>query len=338
MLSFFAACGGSDSDGDFVVVVQWRTDLGALAAPPGLGAQNTLVVATSVPPGRIRGIDQLTAINVHGPFDTVPAQRAPVAIGAELFFVNSAGGIVHLNLAGQILPAPGVRLGVASPMVLGGDNILRLGSTSGRLFGFRTDGSTAYDEEIVGAVDTAPAVDSQGRAYYALDGGAVTGVDQTGEEIFRQPVLGPASGPSVRGSRLAVGGGDGVYVFDTNLQTEVFRRNRAARVVGTRWLESGELLAWGEDGIVELLAADGSPLFGFNAGPPIYTPVVPVPGDAFGVIDSNGMAYRINRNAVVESEVFLGGIPSREVAVTEQGWVAVAIGTEILAVNFALSR
>ena len=320
-----------------MAVIQWRTDLGATAAPPGLGSSDTLLVATSAPPGQVRGISQVSANTIHGPFDTLTAQRAPVATGAEFFFVNTGGQIVRRNLAGERLDFAPLSLGRPGPLVIGTDDILRIG-TNQRVLAVRTDGTTVFDVATTGAVDTAPAIDAAGHTYFALDTGLVIGIDSNGTEVFRQTIAGPASGPAVRGSQLAVGGLDGVYAFDTGSGEQVFRHARDARVVGTRWLGTGELLTWGEDSLVELLGPDGSVVFSFDAGVPVYTPVVPVPSDGFGVIDSMGRAYRVNRAGIAEDDATLGGTPSRQIAVTAEGWVAVAVGTEVVAVNFALNR
>ena len=333
------ACGG-ESD-DLGVLVQWRTDLGAPAAAPGTGSEGTVVAATSGAPGEIRTIDQLNGLTVQGPFATLGVQRAPVAVGAEVFFLTAVGRIARLNLAGQSLPTPDDQFGISGPLALGADAILRWGSTVGRLFGLRTDGTTVFDVTVAGAsnaVDSAPAIDSAGRSYFALDGGTVVGIDTAGTETLRVSVPGPASGPSVQADRLAVGGLDGVYVYNIATQNEVFRHPRSARVVGTRWLASGDLLAWGEDGIVERLTADGMVVFTFTAGPPVYTPVTPVDGDGFAVIDNDGTAYRINAAGQVDQQVALGGTPSRLVAVTALGWVAVAVGNEVFGINFAAPR
>lgn len=147
----------------------------------------------------------------------------------------------------------------------------------------------------------------------------------------------PASGPSADASsgHVAVGELDGLRVFDA-AGTELFRHPRAARVVGTRFLESGELIAWGEDGIFELLDANGNTISSFNAGPPIYAGVVPIEKNGrFAVLSSDGVAYSIDRGGKVVAQFAMGGTPHPEVAQGELGYVFVTIGKLVRALDYA---
>jgi hypothetical protein len=115
---------------------------------------------------------------------------------------------------------------------------------------------------------------------------------------------------------------------------EVFRRPRGARVVGTRWISTNELYAWGEDGIVELLDDAGNVKASFTAGPPIYADVTPLPSGDIAVIDSAGTAYRLSHDCVEESRLSLGGPPLAELVRGDTGYVFVTVGSSVHAVDF----
>ncbi|MCK6552834.1 PQQ-like beta-propeller repeat protein, partial [Myxococcota bacterium] len=256
LTALVAACG---SDPGAAIVPRWKFDTTAAAAPPGIGPERRVVVAHESGPGELVTLNEENGTRVEGPFAPVfPTEHAPVVTGTTIVLVSSIGRLVGYDFAGQTrFSVPDAPFGLSGPIAVAPDGSLRIATTSGRLLGHAADGAPLFDTSIDGAATSRLAVSANGTAYAATDIGRVVGVDATGAIVFDVDVPAPASGPSLGpDGRVAVGTLDGVSVFDAS-GGALWSRARAARVVGTRYLDDGRLVAWGEDGIVEILGASG---------------------------------------------------------------------------------
>lgn len=324
-----SACAG---DEPAEILLRWRYAMERPIAPPALGPEDRIVVVERENPAKFVTIDSTSALR-EGPYDTFPTLHAPAVVGTNIYLVTSIGRVVHTDLAGQDLAAPDVMLGATAPIVAAPDGTLRVAATSGRLIGFDEAGTILFDVNVGGATDTAPAVDDDGTTYVATDTGQLVGYDVAGTKVFDEALVGQGSGPSARGQTIAVGDADGVKAFSAN-GTMIFEHARAARVTGTRILASSDILAWGEDGAVELLDASGSVKASYVAGPPIYVPVIEIEDD-FAVVDDDGIAHLVGRDGVGRASVDLGGKAGRQMVVGEfVKYVMVAVGNELIAVDF----
>lgn len=317
------------------VIESWMVLTDGDTAPPGIGVDRRVLIAQRGTMGKIQTVEEASGRNVEGPFDTFPTAHAPIMIGADLFIVTSIGNIVGLDLAGVTKVNTQAALGRTSPLVAADDGTLRVASTTGRLFAMRVDGTTIFDTMFTGAVQTAPAVGADGSTYVATDTGALLGFDSNGAERFNQSVNAPASGPSVFGDRIAVGELDGVSVFNAD-GSLVFRVSRAARVIGTRLLPDGRLIAWGEDGLLELYDESGGLVFSYNAGPPIQANVLPLSDEdgGFAVFGSDGLAHRVSLQGERVSTLMLDAPPQPQVVAGSLGLIYAAVGQEVIALNF----
>ncbi|MEQ9496935.1 MAG: PQQ-binding-like beta-propeller repeat protein [Deltaproteobacteria bacterium] len=324
-----SACAG---DEPAEIQVRWRHTRDRPVAPPALGPEDRVIVFERENPAQFQIIDS-TGFELEGPYDTFPTLHAPAVVGTNIYIVTSIGRIVHTDLAGQDLAAPDVMLGATAPIVAAADGTLRVAATSGRLIAFDDAGTILFDVNVGGATDTAPAVSEDGVTYVATDTGSLVGYDIAGDKVFDETLVGQGSGPSARGQTVAVGDADGVKAFSANGEV-IFDHPRAARVTGTRILANGDILAWGEDGAVELLDASGAVKSSYVAGPPIYVPVIEIDED-FAVIDDDGIAHRVGRDGVGRATFDLGGKAGRHLVVGETiAYVMVAVGNEVLAVDF----
>jgi hypothetical protein len=325
------ACGGGDSTR--TIFQRWKRDTTEDAAPPGVGSDGRVVIATRSGQGEIATYNEENGVRIEGPFMPVfPTEHAPVVTANTIVIVSSIGKLVGLDFAGQTrFSKPDAPLGLTGPLALAGDGTMRIATTSGRVLGFAADGSTLFDTPIGGAAVSAPAIASDGTTYVATDTGRLVGVDTAGAVTLDVTVNAPASGPSVDGTRVAVGEIDGVRVF--NGTTEAFKHPRAARVVGTRFV-GGELIAWGEDGIVERLDASGAVMMTYNAGPPIYAPVFALDNDELAIFDSAGSAHLVNGDGAVINKLELGGTPLTEIARGRRLLIA-SVGRSVRAFDFA---
>lgn len=311
------ACGGSDVAP--AIAPRFVFDSDAPLAGPAVGADDRIVIAKAAAPGAIETVEAVNGVDIEGPFETLPTDHAPVMVDANLYLVARVSGrVVGLDLAGQeVTTVPDVNLGNTGPLVAGADGRLRIASNAGALHILPLDGSAAVQADLGGVAQGAPAVDDSGVAFVATDLGRVVGVDATGAVVFDQMVTGPASGPAVSADRVAVGALDGVVVFD-RAGAEVFRADRGARVVGTRILADGDVLAWGEDGRLERYDAAGAVVFSASFGPPVYAEVQALDNAHFAVVDDAGTAYLVSpegeildQRALAEKET---GSPARQTA------------------------
>lgn len=336
---FLVACGDSAPS---PIAQRWKHDDPASPlAPPGLGPEQRVLIAKAMGQGELVTVNEVNGDQVEPPFPTFPTEHAPIALGATLALVSTIGKIVGYNLAGATLfSAPdGAMLLETSPAVRAPDGSLRIATTSGRVLGFSAGGTQMFDTDVGGgAFISSPSVGSNGTTYVASDTGKLIGVDASGSKVLDVQVSAPASGPSVDDGtgHVAVGEADAVRVVDQDGH-EVFKHTRAARVVGTRWVSSDLLLAWGEDGVVERLDGSGGVIASFNAGHPIYADVIYLPKNkALAVFDSTGVAHRVTEAGVEDATHELGAAPLTEIVRGETGFVFVAVGSSVVALDFEL--
>lgn len=341
ILATAAAC-GSDPQATAGVVGAWTYDTPSDAAPPGVGPEGRAVVlirdaATSG--GRLITLDQSSGATIEGPFDDAPlSDHAPLMIDATIVALNKIGGLVGLDLAGQIrwtLAAP--TPSATSPLVATTQGVC-WGTTAGDLVCAGLDGRARFRTPVGEPIVSAPAVGADGRVYAATDTGRVVGVDASGAVVFDVRVDAPASGPSVGPSgEVAVGEASGLRVFSAGGAPK-WQRARAARVVGTAW--SGDrVLAWGEDGVVERLDAQGGveATFKTSSGanpPPVYAAPVVLASGAFGVLDASGTAHIAGSDGTALATLALGGTPLREATIGPGGRMFLAIGPRVHALLF----
>lgn len=327
------ACGADEPP---EILARWRHTSTMDLAPPAAGPERRVIVAQRTNPAELVTLQEETGGVLEGPHAVFPTTHAPAVVGTNIYLVTTVGRIVHTDLAGQVLPAPDVMLGATSPIVAAADGTLRVVANAGRLVGFDDAGSILLDVNVGGASATAPAVDEDGNTYVATDTGSLVGYDAGGAQIFDAPLVGQGSGPSARGQVVAVGDADGVKAFSAN-GAEIFAHPRAARVTGTRILANGEILAWGEDGAVELLDGSGALIMSYAAGPPIYTEVVAIDDAAerFVVIDDSGVAHLVGRDGAAVTTFALGARALLQVArAASSPFVFVTVGREVIALDF----
>lgn len=336
LLSF--ACG---DDAAPPIISRWKHETAGPAAPPGLGPERRVVIARSEGMGEVVTVDETNGVMVDAPFASFPTEHAPVAAGSTLILVSTIGKVVGYNLAGETqFNAPdGSMLFETSPAVSANGTIY-LANTAGRVLGLSgADGSVVFDAAISGAVTTRPAVATYGTTFVATDTGRLAGISGSGAVTFDVALNAPASGPSVdpKTGNIACGELDGVRVVD-QAGAEVFKHARAARVTGTTWTAGGELIAWGEDGVVERLSGSGSVVSSFSAGPPIYADVHVLGNGDLAVIDSTGVARRVTAGGAEAARIELGGAPLNEIARGTNGFVFVAVGSSVVALDFELDQ
>lgn len=322
-----AGCGG---DEPAQILIRWRHTSERALTPPAIGPERRVIVSQKETPAQLVTLQEENGGALEGPYDLFPSMHAPLAVGTDIYLVSSIGRIVHTDLAGQTLPAPSDMLGLTSPLAVASNGTLRVASTAGRLISFDAQGQIGLDVTFTGATDTAPAVAEDGTTYVATDIGSLVGFSTAGSMVMNVTVDAPASGPSTAGGVVAVGHGTGVAAYQAD-GTLIFDRDRAARVTGTRVLDNGEILAWGEDGALELLDANGGVIMSYVAGPPIYTPAVVV-DDAFAIVDDMGTAHLVDRDGTARTTLSVGGKPERQIA--SGAWVYVTVGNEVLALDF----
>jgi outer membrane protein assembly factor BamB len=298
-----------------------------------------VIVALKTGQGGIATLNEQDGTKVDTPIVLLfPTEHAPASSGSTMILVTSIGRVIGVSFGGQMLfTAPtGTPLGVTSPIAIAPDGSIRIASTTGIVAGFSAqDGSSLFTGTVDGAVSTPLAVAPDGTIYAATDSGHLTGISSSGSKVFDATVKPPASGPSVSSmGRVAVGGGDGVQLFDS-AGNMIFHHPRTARVVGTKITDSGEVVAWGEDGVVEILSMTGDVVAAYSAGPPIYANVIVLKNGKLAVFDSMGTGHLVNREGKEEARVALGGAPETEIAQGDIGYIFVTVGSLVHAFDFA---
>ncbi len=340
-LCLFASVSACGDDAPLGIARRWTfTDTVALAAP-GTGTDRRVIVARKTAPGQLQTLDAITGRNVEGPFDILPTPHAPVMVQAEIFLIGQVSGrVVGLNLAGELLDLPDLSVGGTAPIVSAPDGGLRIASNRGELHIIGVNRQTPLQAPLPGVSDTPPAVDSAGITFVATDVGRVVGIDANANSVFEVNVPAPASGVAVTEQLVAVGALDGVYVFDRNAQS-VFHHPRDARVVGTRFAADGDILAWGEDGVLDRLSPKGDLRFSLKLGPPIYAPVSELADGSLAVFDNDGTGYLIKDGAILDQIDVAPeetAAPERQVARGPDGFIYVTRGNTVAAFDFAFAR
>lgn len=292
--------------------------------------------------GQLVTLEQRTGGIIEGPHDGAPlSEHAPVFSNGKVFVISKIGKLYALDLAGMELfskPDNG-SLGPTSPLAVAPDGSIRVGTAS-ELIGFDAkDGAEKFRTSAGGVISTLPAIKSDGTTYAATDLGRVFGVSSTGGVVFDRMVDAPASGVSVAPNGDVIAGeASGLRIFDSS-GNEKLKHPRGARVVGTRVLENGDIVAWGEDGIVELLSSDGSVRFVFKTAasspPPVYIRPLALSGGGLGIIDSAGTAHVVDPNGVALATLSLGAEPLREVS-EATGSIFVAQGSTVRGIGFVI--
>lgn len=328
-----AGCSGDDPE---QIILRWSETFEAEPSPPGIGPEQRLLVARSGSNGALTTHEQASGLQIEGPHPTFPTAHAPVTAGGNVYIVSTVGRVVGLAIGdgSQQALAPDTPLDVTTPLAVGADGALRVGSTSGRLFAMQPDGTELFDVMLPGPIDAAPVVAEDGTTFAAVfDPGRLMGVSAAGAVVVDHPIGPSAAGVSAGGGLVAVGYAEGVAVLDTS-GTEKFVHPRQARVTGT--LISGDrVLAWGEDGKVELLDPGGAVLWSFEAGPPIYAQCVALPGGNFAVFDSAGTAHLLDGATGEPLATYdLGEEPKTEIVLSELDFVYLTAGNDVLALDF----
>jgi outer membrane protein assembly factor BamB len=332
-----AACGGGS--GTPAVASRWKYDAPSDAAPPGIGPERRVIVALMSGQGSVLTLDEQTGRKVEGPFMPLfPTSHGPAVSASKIMIVSSIGKIVAIDFGGhQIFAKPDMNgLGVTGPLQVAPDGSLRIAATSGHLFGLSaSDGSTIFDAPIQGAAVSPLAIAGDGTTFAATDTGQITGFDAMGNKVFDQTVHAPASGPSVSSDgKVAVGEGDGLRVFDKS-GTQVFMHPRAARVVGTSFIAGGGVIAWGEDGVFEILDGAGGVVGSFNAGPPIYAEAIALASKNFAVVDRMGGLHLVDPKGKEIAHAMLPGQPLDDlVQGPSTGYLIMTVGRSIFGIDF----
>jgi len=94
----------------------------------------------------------------------------------------------------------------------------------------------------------------------------------------------------------------------------------------------------GEHGIVDRLDGAGGVISTFNAGHPVYADVVPLGNGSIAVFDSTGVAHRVTRGGAEDASFTLPAAPLPEIVRGALGWLFLAAGDTLWALDFELDQ
>ena len=240
---------------------------------------------------------------VEGPFD-VPTltEQAPVFLGPNILAVSKVGKIDKYNLAGQSLGSfPMTPIGNTGPIGLDGSRSIRVASSAGTFYGFDPEtGEQQFQVPVDEAIDSPMAIDNEGTTFLASPLGRLEGIDRSGQKTLTVATGALASGATLANETIAVGHASGVDVFSRD-GTIVFTQPRSSAVIGTAALSNGNIVAWGQDGLVEVLSSDGTVVTKFRTRPetelnPPTLSVAPaaLDNDHLLIVDDLGEVYLID--------------------------------------------
>ncbi|MBI4815003.1 MAG: PQQ-binding-like beta-propeller repeat protein [Deltaproteobacteria bacterium] len=345
VVPLLAAC---SADPVLGIASRWQHDTPAKAAPVALGPERRVIVLLSEAAslgGELVTVEEQNGLPVEGPTPGAPlTARAPVVSGTRVFVITTIGKLTRLDfLAQSAFVAPESPLGPTTTPVFAADGSVRFGTTSGRVFGFDADGAPVLDVPVGGAVTS---IFVEGTTTYATtDAGRVVGIDESGALEVDVSVDAPAQGIAVSpDGNLYVGEATGLRAFDP-IGDELWKRPRAARVVGALLQKDETLLAWGEDGVLERLDQNGNVIFSARsrpdgeANPPaIYAAPLSIEGDRIGAFDASGRALLIGPDGAIEDTLDLGQAPTGDPVIGELGFAFIAVGSSVRAIDFTAEK
>ena len=277
---------------------------------------------------------------VEGPFPAALTDQPPLMIGTTIYVITKIGKVTAYDLTGAeqfTVPMSG-NLGRTTPLAVAPDGSLRIASTTGRLLALDSaSGDTRFDATIEQGVDSPLAVADDGTTYVATSLGRLEGVDASGNKSF-DVVTGPlASGPSASADGVVVGDSNGVLAYD-RAGDQRFEHPRGARVIGTQAQANGETLAWGEDGVVELLDRAGDPIMSYRTAatnpPPVKANPVVLPSGDIAIIDDSGMGHLVDRGGQALATRDFGTSPAPTLALASNGLVIATFGSDVIGIDF----
>lgn len=330
----FAGCGGDEPEPSLRLA--WTYQAAQVVAAPAAGPEDRIVIMlsekTDTGMGQLLTLDAATGLVLEGPYEVATlTDHAPFVRGTDIYAVGKIGKIERHNLLGESLASfPATHLGVTSPIAFGDDGLLRIASTNGQLYGFDpSDGREVFKTTIDEGVDSPLAVHSDGTTYLASPLGRVESVKADGRKGFAISTGALASGASVDDSGVVVGHAAGIDKFDHDGK-KLFGHLRAAKVIGTRIRSNGDILAWGQDGVLESLSSTGETNFRFrtapesdNDPPTISVGPAEINSDHIVVADDLGKAHLLDKRGQPLASMDLPGIPRAKsnLIVSEKGTV-----------------
>lgn len=269
-----AACGGT-SAASIATVWEQTTSLERLGIPHG---GNLAAVQSD---GRTLELRSLSGGEpIFDPVSGVAAAGRPIALEARIFVPSIDGKLYAYEADGSLAFRSPADAGIGSPTGLAAvdDRHLLLASSSGQLARIEAASGDAEVFNISAPITSAPVAIGSEYAV-ATDTGEIRRLSADGQLVDTLPGAAPAGGLSVGpDGRWAFGDGSGVRVVDADGHI-AWQRDHAAAVTGTRFLDNGDLLAWGDDGRSVRYDADGDEVSVHTASErPIGPPVGPSGG------------------------------------------------------------
>lgn len=346
LIALCGAASGCSGGSDPLIIVRWTHATAAAAAPAGIGAERRIIVMLgendpSSGAGSLVTLEESNAQPIEGPF-SIPTitDHPPVMVGTQVYAITKIGKFAAYDLAGQekfnVSHAGGPSKTV--DLAFAPDGTARIATTNGDLVALDPNsGAEQWMAKFESGINSPMSIAADGTTYLAAFSGRVEGFDASGVKTFDARTDALAAGPSATSDGVVVGDENSVTRFDKSGNV-VFDHPRAAGVSGTQVLANGEILAWGMDGVLELLAADGSTIMSYTTAasnpPPIVTNAIAFANGKFGIIDNAGVAHLVNREGRAEVTKNLGTAPTARLQLGEFGNVIVTTGSQVQAVDF----
>lgn len=335
-------CGGES--GSAQLLVAFDRALPARGAGVGAGPQRRVAVALAEAGpegGELRIVDDGTGIAIEGPFPGLPiAAHAPLFVGTGVALVGPIGKVSVFDLAGQTEREAALPGGPSptTPLTRIDQNRVAYASTSGDLHVLDVARGVFEDPRRLSGVPSAKvAARPAGNLAVGTDTGRVHVFDATGGAAWTYDAPGAVGALAfAEDGRLWLGRAGAVERIDAPGTVGVTRA-RVGNVTGLM-ARGAELVAWGDDGVVERLTLEGVVVTrartrpDSDANPPaVAAPPAVLDDGSMIVVDASGRAHWFDASGATRATAELGGAPAPSSVQTERGTLVLTVGARVVA-------
>lgn len=335
-------CGGETSPPQLLVA--FDRALPARGAGVAAGPERRVAVALAeagAEGGELRVVDDGTGLPTEGPYPGLPiAAHAPVFVGTRVVLVGPIGKVSVVDLAGAIereAPLPGGP-SPTTPLTRIDATRVAYASTSGALHVLDVATGAFEPTRTFGGVPSAAVASrASGELAVGTDTGRVHVFDSTGREAWTYDAPGAIGALAFADDGSVWLGRAGAVERLTAPGVVAATRARAGNVTGLA-TRGAELMAWGDDGVVERLAADASVTArartrpDADPNPPaVAAPPAVLADGSMIVADASGRAHWFDPSGATRATAELGGAPAPSSAETARGTLVLAVGARVVA-------
>jgi len=295
--------------------LKWSHQIGVRGAP-AIGIDGTVYIGTFYDDWAGDGKNNIFAFDPNGSLKwsyqaEASGGSAAIAYDGTAYFVSTSGKIYALDINGRLKWSYQIEGTVSSSPAISIDGTIYVGSShveyveseiesSGKVYSLDPNGSLKWSYQTGGAVNSSPAIATDGTIYIGSDDGKIYALNpqdgspkwssQTGRAVSSSPAIG-VDGTVYIGSddcKLYALNTDGSRKWSYQTGGEI-RSSPAIGADGTIYFGSG-------DGKVYALGSDGSQKWSYQTGGAVYSsPAIATDGTVY-IGSSDGKVYAFGKD------------------------------------------